>query len=153
MKNIFFDFSRTFFCNYFVAKKKFWLEWLELGERLFFAAENFDHILYSKLNEQTIYNSSHLPMKIFIQERLVDIILHLNNDLNIFFYSPYNMPLSNTPLNQYIFDLIVSESLKSSYISSNLDIYKSTFETNRKSIANKIIDQDYYLKKYFERIL
>ena len=67
--------DNTAFCNSFVAKKRFWLHWLELGEKLYRSAEQGEGALTQSLNQNTVYSHDPLPQKIFVQERLVNMLL------------------------------------------------------------------------------
>jgi hypothetical protein len=67
--------QNTVFCNYIVANKTFWLKWLALGERLFFAAEHpeADPQLQALLKDDTTYGEQRLPLKVFLLERLATL--------------------------------------------------------------------------------
>jgi hypothetical protein len=68
------DSDNSVFCNYFLANKKFWDRWLEIAKKLFDLAEK-EGPLSVELNANTLYGEKILPMKIFIQERLVNGLL------------------------------------------------------------------------------
>jgi hypothetical protein len=64
--------EQTIFCNYFVAKKWVWKEWIKFSEKLFFLAESHDGYIGGKLRQITSYNNVvGVPMKVFILERLM----------------------------------------------------------------------------------
>jgi len=106
--------ENTAFCNYFIAKKKFWLNWLVLGEKLFQSAEAEGTTLAKALNQNTVYSNDLLPQKIFLQERLVNILLagpeFKSKSINMF-----ELPSSVTPLNQYKSEAIMANALKFTY--------------------------------------
>jgi hypothetical protein len=114
--------DNTAFCNYFIAKKEFWLEWLRLGNDLFNAAEAGSGPLSGALNQNTIYNRGCLPQKIFIQERLVNVIL-ANNRFKSKSWDMFNLPFSMTPLNKYREMAIRSNALKVAYAKSKNNVY------------------------------
>ncbi|WP_333844072.1 O-linked N-acetylglucosamine transferase, SPINDLY family protein, partial [Limnohabitans sp.] len=57
--------QNTIFCNYFVAKKSFWIKWLILAEQLFTEAEHCNSELAILLNNNTNYGAQFIPRKIF----------------------------------------------------------------------------------------
>jgi hypothetical protein len=62
--------------NYFLAKPRFWREWLVLTEALFAIAEDEADALGAQLRAATSYRGAHaVPMKIFIVERLATWLL------------------------------------------------------------------------------
>lgn len=74
--------SRTeVFSNYFVARPRFWREWLRVNEALFAIAEDPGDALGEKLRAAVPYRArASAPMKIFIIERMATWIL--NSDAN-----------------------------------------------------------------------
>lgn len=64
----------TVYCNYFVAKPRFWQRWLMLCEQIFWVAEAGDTELAQKLNRNRHY-SLPTPAKVFVIERIVSIVL------------------------------------------------------------------------------
>jgi hypothetical protein len=62
--------------NYFLAKPRFWREWLALTEALFAIAEAETDPLGGRLRAATRYRGDHaVPMKIFVVERLATWLL------------------------------------------------------------------------------
>lgn len=125
--------DNTAFCNYFIAKKKFWLRWLELGEKLFHAAEKQGDALSQALNRHTIYSHEKLPQKIFIQERLVNMVL-AENDLKSKAYNMFSMPGSITPLNQFMPQAVSANALKMAHIQTGEAIYRENFHQLRDQV-------------------
>lgn len=118
--------DNTAFCNYFIAKKKFWLRWLELGEKLFHAAEKSGGALSESLNRYTIYSHEKLPQKIFIQERLVNMVL-AENAFKSKAYNMFGMPGSITPLNQFMPQAVSANALKLAHAQLGEPIYRDAF--------------------------
>lgn len=128
--------QNTIFCNYFIAKKSFWLEWLRLGELLFHESENSNSPLAQKLNSTTTYGVQNLPMKIFVQERLATICLLANPNTECLAYSPFDIGASTTPFNQFFNEAVLSDALKIAYSYTQQHSYLSEFS----NIRNKIIE-------------
>jgi predicted O-linked N-acetylglucosamine transferase (SPINDLY family) len=118
--------DNTAYCNYFIAKKKFWLRWLELGEKLFNAAEQSNDALAQSLNQDTIYSDEKLPKKIFIQERLVNLVL-AENTFKSKAWNMFTMPGSITPLNQFLPQAVSANALKLAHAQLGEPIYRDAF--------------------------
>lgn len=65
----------TIYCNYFVAKKDFWIKWLSVCEEVYELAEDGESSHYQSLNEGVKYGLGTLPFKIFFIERIATLIL------------------------------------------------------------------------------
>ena len=118
--------DNTVFCNYFIAKKKFWIRWMELAEKLYQSAETLDTALGRRLNQDTIYSHNLLPQKIFVQERLVNILL-ADSELNSKSWNIFDLPCSVTPLNQYKSQAIITNALKLAYAKTGDNVYITDF--------------------------
>lgn len=125
--------DNTVFCNYFIAKKKFWLRWLELGEKLFHAAEKDGDSLSDSLNRHTIYSHENLPQKIFIQERLVNMVLAENN-FKSKAYDMFGMPGSITPLNQFMPQAVSANALKLTHAQLGESVYRDAYLRLREQV-------------------
>ncbi|WP_233865313.1 hypothetical protein [Paraburkholderia adhaesiva] len=66
--------ATTVYCNYFVAKPRFWQRWLTLCEKIFAVAEAGNTELAQQLNSDRHYVLP-TPAKVFVIERIVSIIL------------------------------------------------------------------------------
>ncbi len=133
--------DNTAFCNYFIAKKKFWLRWLELGEKLFHAAEKAGDTLSDSLNRHTIYSHEKLPQKIFIQERLVNMVL-ADDTFKSKAYNMFSMPGSITPLNQFMSQAVSANALKLACVQTGESNYLDEFNQIRGQVwINSGIDK------------
>jgi len=130
--------QNNIFCNYFLAKKSFWLEWLELGDLLFEEAENGRTELSKKLCDTTTYGTQNLPLKIFVQERLATICLLVNKRFSCLSYSPFNMGSSTTPFNQFIRESVISDALKIAYTQTQEYSYLREFSSIRDGIIESL---------------
>lgn len=106
--------ENTIYCNYFVASKRFWLAWLELGERYYRYATALEQEADALVNKAVNHRGGQLPMKIFVQERLVNLLLatgaYRSKTYDIFALSP-----SATPLNQFFDQAVTGNALKLSH--------------------------------------
>lgn len=109
--------QNTVFCNYIVANKAFWLKWLALSERLFFAAEHpeADQTLQSLLNANARYSDHNVSMKVFVMERMASLLLLRDATLRANAYDTFQLPPSDTPLNQFFNEAIQCNALKVAY--------------------------------------
>ncbi len=130
--------QNTVFCNYFLAKKSFWHQWLELGELLFKESENQESDLARQLNETTTYGAQSLPMKIFVQERLATICLLANPSMNCLAYSPFEIGASTTPFNQFLHEAVLSDALKIAYSQTQQHSYLREFSDLRNNIIQSL---------------
>lgn len=130
--------QNNIFCNYFLAKKSFWMAWLELGDFLFEEAENQHSALGKKLCDTTTYGVQSLPMKIFVQERLATICLLANKNFSCLSYSPFNLGSSTTPFNQFMRESVISDALKIAYVQTQEQGYLREFSTLRNEIIESL---------------
>jgi len=109
--------QNTVFCNYIVANKTFWLKWLALGERLFFAAEHpdADPVLQAMLKDDTTYGEQRLPLKVFLLERLASLLLLNEPALKAKGYDCFQLSPSITPLNRFFNEAVQCNALKLAY--------------------------------------
>lgn len=109
--------QNTVFCNYIVANKTFWLKWLALGERLFFAAEHpeADPQLQALLKDDTTYGEQRLPLKVFLLERLATLLLLNEPALKAKGYDCFQLSPSITPLNRFFNEAVQCNALKMAY--------------------------------------
>ncbi len=130
--------ENTIFCNYFLAKKTFWKEWLILGELLFEASEYQKTELAEKLNASTSYGEQRVPMKVFVQERLATICLLANKNIKCLNYSPFAIGASTTPFNNFYHEAVISDALKRAFTQTSNHSYLNEFSTLRERIINKL---------------
>jgi hypothetical protein len=118
------DSRNTVHSNYFVAKPRFWREWLAINEQLFAIAEAGADALGQALTSYTSYRGrSEVQMKIFIMERVATLILASDPTFTARVRNPfvarkriYKLPLA-----------IVSDALKIAYRTQGFSQYKDVF--------------------------
>jgi protein O-GlcNAc transferase len=114
--NVVMDTSSTIFCNYFVAKPKFWREWLACCEKLFIEAEQSSSNLARALNNSANYDGGLLPVKVFVIERIASLILATQPDWQVQAYDSKVMTMGNAQMGAYLNELTAMSDLKSSYL-------------------------------------
>jgi hypothetical protein len=118
------DSRNTVHSNYFVAKPRFWREWLAINEQLFAIAEAGADDLGEALRSYTSYRGrSEVQMKIFIMERIATLILASDPSFTTRVHNPfvahkriYKLPLA-----------IVGDALKIAYRTQGFSQYKDVF--------------------------
>ncbi len=125
--------DNTVFCNYFIAKKRFWLRWLELGETLFNVAESGQGPLAQLLLSESRYSEQYLPHKIFVQERLVNLVL-ASGQFRSKAVDMFAMPGSVTPLNHFMPQAIEANALKFAYSQMGQPTYLAAYQKLRAQV-------------------
>jgi hypothetical protein len=118
------DSRNTVHSNFFVAKPRFWREWLAINEQLFSIAEADADELGSALTSATSYRGrAEVQMKIFIMERVATLILASDPSFSTRVRNPfvaqkriYKLPLA-----------IVSDALKIAYRTQGFGQYREVF--------------------------
>lgn len=87
------DSRDTVFCNYFLAKPRFWRVWRQIVERAFELAETGQSPLADGLRRPIRYQEKPTEMKIMVLERMASFLL-ASGAFTIRNYRPFEMPLS-----------------------------------------------------------
>jgi hypothetical protein len=118
------DSRNTVHSNYFVARPRFWREWLAINEQLFAIAEAAQDALGEALTSYTSYRGrAEVQMKIFVMERVATLILASDASFVTRVRNPfvarkriYKLPLA-----------IVGDALKIAYRTQGFSQYKDVF--------------------------
>ena len=132
------DLTTAVFSNYFIAKKRFWLAWLEL-------AKDFKHFITShpNYNAQLIsYGSPNnkAPMKTFIQERLASYLLASGDYVSVASRRVHAQPVMRRLFPHGEADrklFLLCDRLKRLYRSTQNKAYLDSFYLTRQQIAFK----------------
>lgn len=90
------DSTNTIFCNYFLAKPKFWRHWLSKAELIFDIAERNDTLLGQQLNAGTSHRGAEsFQSKVFFIERLASLILATEMQWRTRLFDPARLPLAS----------------------------------------------------------
>jgi hypothetical protein len=123
------DSRNTVHSNYFVAKPRFWRQWLAINEQMFAIAEAGADELGKALTSYTSYRGrADVQMKIFIMERVASLILATDPSFVTAVRNPfvarkriYKLPLA-----------IISDALKIAYRTEGFSQYRDVFLFVRK---------------------
>jgi hypothetical protein len=128
--------DNTVFSNYFVAKKAFWMQWLVLADRLFEWAESGDADLHHLFNQETAYKGEWIPQKIFLQERLVNLMLATSNWKSKS-WSMFDLPSSVTPLHPYKPQALMANAAKLAFTVTQDPHYLDAFHSLKAMVLSQ----------------
>jgi hypothetical protein len=118
------------YSNYFIAKPRFWREWLSITEQLFAIAESPADPLGEELRKGTNYRKKHdVPMKIFIIERIATWILARDSRFTARAQDPF---AARTRIYK-LPGAIACDALKLAYLSTGRQQYRDLFRLFSKS--------------------
>jgi hypothetical protein len=117
--------SRTeVFSNYFVARPRFWREWLRINEAIFAIAEDPADALGAQLRAPAPYRArASAPMKIFVIERVATWILNTDDRFHATVCDPFAVAakIHRTPV------AVVCDALKIAYLTQHRGQYLDVF--------------------------
>lgn len=127
----------TVYCNFFVAKPRFWREWLRNCERIFEIAEDGLTPLGQGLNDVVSYGTATAAAKVFVIERLASLLLWSQPHWIVKSYDPLRLPrLATRPLVTTA-DLLVLDALKIAYRRSGAEPYLSMYRQLRERLSQR----------------
>ena len=135
LENLVMDSRRIVFSNYFLARPRFWREWLAFNEVIFNHAEDPTSELGNLLRTPTTYGDG-VQRKVFIQERTASLLLAANPNLKSIRFNPFKLAWSATPLNQFPLEAVISDALKIAYNETHDQEYLSAFASIRAYLQN-----------------
>jgi hypothetical protein len=127
----------TVYCNYFIARGRFWGQWLERCERLFACAERNDTGLGRALNGPLDYKSQAAPAKVFVQERIASALLAIQPQWRIQAFDPMRLPCSTSPISVLGAELAALDALKLAYLAEGRNQYLEAFFHLRAQFARQ----------------
>jgi hypothetical protein len=126
------DSTNTIFCNFFVAKQRFWREWFKVAERLFEQAEN---VPGSDLAKPTMHRDARdVHHKVFLMERLATLLLATNSKFVTAVHDPTALPLSTPASARFLHQAIACDALKLASRELNSARYLDAFITLRNHV-------------------
>jgi hypothetical protein len=138
LRSLVMDSREMIFANYFLAKPRFWREWLALAEKLFQLAESNDGPLAQRLNAPMAYYArGATPAKVFIIERLASLVVS-TGEWSIDAYSSFVLPPSDLGVDGFPFELTVLDALKFAQRKIGYAQYGQAFVTLRQMVAQRI---------------
>ena len=116
------------------------MKWLELGERLFAAAESTDASdeLAVLLNAETRYGAQRVPRKVFVMERLASLLVASDPTCTTCPFDTFRLAPSATPLNQHFHKAVSCDALKRAWMDSGSAAAISTFMHIRDSVLKTL---------------
>jgi hypothetical protein len=132
--------AQTVFCNYFVAKPRFWQRWFELCEVIFQCAESGRGELAQRLNAATQYVPP-TPAKIFVIERMVSLLLSLEPlNWKVHNYNPMQLLADNSLLNgRFREDMVTLDALKQAALSTGFQEFYVKFIDMRGKLIERAL--------------
>lgn len=139
LSNLVQDQTRIIFRNYFVAKYDFWLEWMELTERLLYLSEDQGTELGRRLNSFAPHHGvNEYPMKDFIFERMVSVLLEIKNINAAVGVDIERSPLTSPGADDFFGAFLSLDALKSQYLKTREFKYLDLYETKRRRLFQSI---------------
>jgi hypothetical protein len=132
------DSTNTVFCNFFVAKPKFWRAWLGKCELIFGIAEAGTTALAARLNASTTHDGGGVPAKVFVIERIASLMLATEKHWKATAYNPMSLPWSQSHLVQFRLEMAFLDALKIAYAGQGHPQYLEAFHQLRQFIRESI---------------
>ena len=128
----------TVFCNYLVAKPRFWRAWLDACEPVFAAAEAADTDLGRALNGHAEHLGGAAPAKVFMIERVASLLLATRRDFKVRAFDPTRLPIAAPAMSAFAKDLVALDALKLAHGLQPFDAYLAQFSALRQSIVGRM---------------
>jgi len=130
--------GNTVFCNYFLATKEFWLQWLNWGESLFAMTEQRVHDPQCALNGGTLYGGGSVARKVFVMERIVSLLLAAQPSIKTLAYDTFQLPSSITPFNRFKDEAVQCDAYKQAWSLTQSQAALSAFSHTRDRISRAV---------------
>jgi hypothetical protein len=127
--------GNNIFCNFFVAKPRFWKVWLENCELIWNECEKNTSPIAKELNRVAEGHDSPAAIKTFVIERIASLILATNHSWNVKAHNPFELPFSNAGISKERNALTQMDALKIAYSEHKRKEYLNLF----KNIADLIL--------------
>lgn len=124
------DSRQLVFSNYFVARPRFWREWLTWNEKLFALCEESDSALKQSLVFATAYPGA-VQRKVFLMERMASLLLTTQPQWKVRAYNTFACAWSASRLNQFKSEAVMSDALKMALKEQGFDEYRQAFAALR----------------------
>ncbi|MEF8770816.1 hypothetical protein [Candidatus Accumulibacter contiguus] len=124
------DSRQIIFSNFFAARPAFWRAWLNLNEQLFSICEGEDSVLKQLLTVETAYPGS-VQRKVFLMERIASVMLTVHPQWRVRAYNTFDCAWSNSRLNQFRTEAVLSDALKIAMKEQGFHDYKEAYSQLR----------------------
>jgi len=128
--------GNSIFCNFFVAKPKFWKTWLEKCELIWTESEANTTPIALVWNALDKTHDTPAAIKTFLIERVASLLLATNNSWKVKSYNPLNLPFSSASISKERSALLQMDSLKIAYCDQKRDEFLTLFK-NVQDLVNK----------------
>ncbi|CAE6772380.1 hypothetical protein [Paraburkholderia haematera] len=129
------DSRNTIFCNYFLAKPRFWRYWFDKAEMIFNSAEENNSPLGLGLNQTINHTSGPTPIKVFVIERLVSLLLATESRWSVQLFNPMSLPVIYLGADRFGEQLAMLDALKMAAATTGRSEYMTAFATLRAQIC------------------
>ena len=130
--------SRTsIFCNFFAAKKDFWIRWLYECEKFFEHCENDQTELAKKLNASVNHSGGQNPAKVFLIERVASLILSTSHRWSVKNYDTMALPMASSRISPFKAELVALDGLKRLYLQTKNNDVLDIFSHLRSELLSK----------------
>jgi predicted O-linked N-acetylglucosamine transferase (SPINDLY family) len=129
------DSRHIVFSNFIVAKKEFWLEWLDICEKIFALCEANDTDLAKSLTGETTY-SGNVARKVFLVERIASLIIKTGR-WRVQSYDTFKCAWSALGTNRFKDEAVASDALKLAHNELGHPEYLAGFAELRKKVFFK----------------
>lgn len=138
LRQLVMDSQTTVFSNYFLAKGRFWREWIKLTDLLYRWAECPATEWQRRLSAPTRYPNG-AQMKVFLMERLASLILaDPLNAYRIHAANPWNMAWSKSLLRDFPQEAVLLDALKVAMRQHQWPVYRRAFSALRQQVKSTI---------------
>lgn len=127
LESLVMDSRQIVFCNYFVAKPRFWRHWLSKAERLFEIAEKNTGPLAAALSDTIDHSSGATPAKVFMIERIISLLLVTEPHWRVQACNPLAMPRLYPGAGHIGEELMMLDALKLAAVETGRSEYLSAF--------------------------
>jgi GT2 family glycosyltransferase/glycosyltransferase involved in cell wall biosynthesis len=133
------DSSQTQFCNYFIAKPRFWRHWFSKAEQIFQAAQQGSTTFGAALNTATYHrNVKGYFFKVFVMERVLSLILAAEPQWKVFAYDALKLPSLRFDIDA---ELRMLDGIKTALRQTDRAEYRTAYETLREGIFLRRLSQ------------
>ena len=130
LRQLIMDSRQIVFSNYFVAKPKFWREWLTINEALFAICEGPSTPLQQSLTQATTYPGA-VQRKVFLMERAASLLLTIQPHWRTRSANPFTMGWSMARFREHPTDAFISDALKIAWRDQGFPEYLQAFSQVR----------------------
>jgi predicted O-linked N-acetylglucosamine transferase (SPINDLY family) len=127
------DSRQIIFSNYFVARPRFWRDWLTINEKLFELCEGEDNPLRQPLVWETSYPGA-VQRKVFLMERIASLLLTINPRWRVKAYNTFDCAWSGSRLKQFKLEAVLSDALKIAMKEQGFHDYFDAFAALREKL-------------------